>query len=209
MDTDIRTKRASFINTCMNLNNQFCFVKPNQQVKLLYIYNSHFTGSSSWNFDSVAFQQLISSWNVNLKAIYDLDYGTHNYLIEGLTAGRHAKQIIYKKYVNFLGSIAKNRRQELVHLLNIVKDTCTSVTGSNLRKILLDSEVLITPGKTKGFELANYRVHKTPVGEEWRLPLLVSLLEIRNSNWEIDFDEEAGNLKEDEITNLISTVCVG
>ena len=209
MDTDIRTKRATFINTCMNLNNQFCFVKPNQQVKLMYIYNSHFTGSSSWNFNSVAFQQIISSWNVNIKAIYDLDYGTHNYLIEGLTDGRHAKQMIYKKYVNFLGAIAKNRRHELVHLLNIVKDTCSSLTGANMRKVLLDSNVRIIPGKTKGFELANYIVNKPPVGEEWRLPLLVSLLEIRDSNWELNFDEEVGNFKEDEITNLISTVCVG
>ena len=52
-------------------------------------------------------------------------------------------------------------------------------------------------------------VHKPPAGEEWRLPLLVSLLEIRDSSWELNFDEEVGNLKEDEITNLISTVCVG
>ena len=95
IDTDIRIKRASFINTCMNLNKELCFVKPNQQVKLLYNYNSHFSGSSSWNFNSVAFQQLTSSWNVNLRAIYDLDFGTHNYLMEGLTNGRHAKQNNY------------------------------------------------------------------------------------------------------------------
>ena len=44
--------------------------------------------------------------------------------------------------------------------------------------------------------------------EEWRLPLLVSLLEIRDSNWAVNFDEEVGGFKEDEITNLISTVCV-
>ena len=94
-------------------------------------------------------------------------------------------------------------------LLNIIKDTCRSITGGNLRKILLDSNVQITPGITKGWELSNYVVHETPVGEEWRLPLLVSLLEIRDSNWAVNFDEEVGSLKEDEITNLISSVCVG
>ena len=117
--------------------------------------------------------------------------------------------MIYKKYVNFLGPIAKNRRQEIVHLLNVVKDTCASITGGNLRKILQDTNVRVIPGRSKGFELRNYVVHKTPVGEEWRLPLLVSLLEIRDSNWEINFDEEAGGLNEDEITNLISSVSVG
>ena len=54
MDADIRVKRAAFINTCMNMNNEFCFIKPDQQVKLLYIYNSHLSGSSSWNFNSDA-----------------------------------------------------------------------------------------------------------------------------------------------------------
>ena len=44
MDADIKYKRATFINTCMNMNNEFCFIRPDQQVKLLYIYNSHFMG---------------------------------------------------------------------------------------------------------------------------------------------------------------------
>ena len=80
----------------------------------------------------------MSSWNVNLRAIYDLDYGTHCYLTEALTDGRYAKQMIYKKYVNFLGNIETNRRQSLVHLLKVVQNTCKSVTGANLRKILQD-----------------------------------------------------------------------
>ena len=77
-----------------------------------------------------------------------------------------------------------------------------------MRRIHQDTNVCVLPGKTKGWELNEYIVHKTPVGEEWRLPLLVSLLEIRDSNWEVNFDEEVGGFKEDEITNLISTVCV-
>ena len=152
---------------------------------------------------------MISSWNVNLRAIYDLDYGTHRYLLEGLTEGRHAQQIIYKKYINFLRAIATNRRQCLRNLLKSVSTTCTSVTGANLRRILLDTGVYINPGQTKGFVLNNYIVHKTPVDQEWRIPLLVSLLRIRDSNWEINFDDEAGQLKEDEISALISSVCIG
>ena len=209
MDADIRVKRAAFINTSMNMNNEFCFIKPDQQVKLLYIYNSHFSGSSSWNFNSDAFNQMMSSWNVNLRAIYDLDYGTNRYLLEGLTEGRHAQQIIYKKYVNFLRAIATNRRRSLVQLLEIVKTTCRSFTGTNLRKILLDTGVHIDPGQTKGFVLNNYLVYKTPVDQEWRIPLLVSLLRIRDSNWEIHFDDEAGQLKEDDVSSLLSSVCIG
>ena len=114
-----------------------------------------------------------------------------------------------KKYVNFLYSIATNRRPELVSLLNSVKTTCSSVTGGNLRKILLDTNVKIEPGVSKGCILTNFVVYPTPVGQEWRLPLLLSLLEVKDSRWEINFDEETGQLGDDEITALLSDVCVG
>ena len=113
---------------------------------------------------------------------YDLDFETHCYLTEGLTNGRHARQMIYKKYVNFLRSIETNRRKSLAHLLKIVQNTCMSVTGANLRKILLDSGVYVIPGQTTGFELNSYMVYKIPVGQEWRIPLLISILDIRDSN---------------------------
>ena len=67
--------------------------------------------------------------------------------------------MIYKKYVNFLRSIETNRRKSLAHLLKIVQNTCMSVTGANLRKILLNSGVYVIPGQTTGFELNNYKVY--------------------------------------------------
>ena len=94
-------------------------------------------------------------------------------------------------------------------LLKSVERTCRSVTGANLRKILLDTGVHINPGETKGFVLNNYRVYKIPIDQEWRIPLLISLLRIRDSNWEINFDDEAGQMKEDDISTLISSVCIG
>ena len=64
------------------------------------------------------------------------------------------------------------------------------------------------PGVTKKVVLRNYRVYETPEGEEWRLPLLVSLLEIRDSRWGLQFDEEMGQIGEDDITMMINNVCV-
>ena len=192
----------------MNLNNEFSHVKPEHQVTLVNLYNAHFTGSASWDFNSVPFQQLVNSWNVNIRVIYDLDWATHNYLCEELTGGKHAKQMLYKRFVNFLSSVAKNRRQALVTLLNTVKSDCRSLTGGNLRKILLETGVKVQPGVTKGYVLSHYRVYETPAGQEWRVPLLQSLLEIRDDRWSLQFDEETGNLNADEITTLINNVCV-
>ena len=93
-------------------------------------------------------------------------------------------------------------------LLNTVKSDCRSLTGGNLRKILLETGVKVQPGVTKGYVLSSYRVFETPVGQEWRVPLLQSLLEVRDERWSLQFDEETGNLSADEITVLINNVCV-
>ena len=192
----------------MNLNNQFSWIKPEEQVRLMYLYNSHFSGSSTWSFTSVPFQQLVNSWNVNIKAIYDLPYGSHNFLVEEMTGGRHARQMIYKRFIGFLSSIATNRRQALVSLLDSVKSSCLSLTGGNLRKILLDTKVAIEPGVTTGNSLKNYRVYKTPTDQVWRIGLLKSLVEIRDERWCVDFDEETEQLGTKEINDLITNVCI-
>ena len=116
--------------------------------------------------------------------------------------------MVYKLFVNFLSFLAKNQRQALVTLLNTVKSDCRSLTGGNLRKMLLETGVKVQPGVTKGYLLSQYRVYETPAGQEWRVPLLQSLLEIRDNRWSLQFDEETGNLNADEITTLIDNVCV-
>ena len=116
--------------------------------------------------------------------------------------------MVYKLFVNFLSFLAKNQRQALVTLLNTVKSDCRSLTGGNLTKILLETGVKLQPCVTKGHVLSSYRVYETPAGQEWRVPLLQSLHEIRDDRWSLQFDEETGNLYADEITTLIDNACV-
>ena len=143
MEQDVKVKQAIFINDCVSLNNEFVHLKPEDQIRLLCLYNSHFSGSSSWNFSSNIVQQLFNSWNVNIKCIFDLPFGTHRSLLQGLTNGKLAKKMVYSRYAKFLKSVAKNRRPALCGLLSAVKDDCQSCVGQNIRAILLDSEVRI------------------------------------------------------------------
>ena len=69
--------------------------------------------------------------------------------------------------------------------------------------------MLIVPGTTPPTAFKNYCAHKTPQGQEWKLPLLVSLLELRENRWQVSFDEETMNVSEDEITTMIENICVG
>ena len=107
MDSDAKIKRANFIDTCMNLNNEFEFLDPHSQVKLLNIYNAHFTGSSLWNFNSDTVKQVWNSWNVNLRVIFNLPIATHCWIAEQISNGPHAKMLMYSRFAAFIASLAK------------------------------------------------------------------------------------------------------
>ena len=66
MDDDIKEKRAIFIQTCMNLNQEFECLPYSSQLKLLNIFNSHYTGSNCWLYTSEKFCQMMNSFNVNI-----------------------------------------------------------------------------------------------------------------------------------------------
>ena len=142
----------------------YVHLKPEDQFRLLCLYNSHFTGSSSWLFSSDAVQQLFSSWNVNVKCIWDLPFATHRYLLQEITNGKHAKKMVYSRYAKFLKSVSNNRRPMLRGLLNEMKDNCQSVVGQNIRTVLLDTKVKIVPGETNPSAFKLYQVYDTPAG---------------------------------------------
>ena len=210
MEKDNREKRAIFIQTCMNLNQEFETLPCESQLKLFKLYNSHFSGSNCWDYRSTIFQQMVNSYNVNLKCIFNLPRGSHCWLVEELSGGNHAQIVIYKRFVKFLQSIMSSKRQSLKFLLNSVCDDVRSLTGGNLRKIKTVTGISVMPGTTSPGQFGNCRVYEAPEGDEWKLPLLHSLLEVRSDNWEILFCEEEernNDLEEDDISAMILEVC--
>ena len=51
--------------------------------------------------------------------------------------------------------------------------------GANMRKVLQDTGILIIPGCTRSGDFQQCRVYQPPEGEEWRLGILESLLELK------------------------------
>ena len=116
--------------------------------------------------------------------------------------------MIFSRYIKFLDSIVKNKRLSIVSLLKTVSTSTKSVTGNNIRCILKQTDTLIIPGKTSKDSLSNYKVYNIPDGEEWRVPLLESLMAIREKRWEVQFNEEADeNLNDDAIKLMIDRAC--
>ena len=114
-----------------------------------------------------------------ISLFYDLPFGTHRHLVHGLTNGLHPKKMLYSRYAKFLKSVANNRRPALRGLLNTAVGSCQSVVGGNIRTVLVDTNIKIVPGVTTPAAFKNYQVYETPPGSEWKLPLLVSLLEMK------------------------------
>ena len=95
-------------------------------------------------------------------------------------------------------------------LFDSVNSDVRSHVGNNMRRVLIDTTIPITPGWTRPSDFQLYRVYTVPEGEEWRRGLLESLLELREENWDVLFNEE-GEEEEDlelnDIEAMIFEVC--
>ena len=121
-----------------------------------------------------------------------------------------AANLLTLVYIKFVNTLATTHRDNVRSLFNIVSGDVRSQVGSNLRKLQNDTGITILPGSTRPSILNNYRVYTTPVDQEHILPLLSSLLEIRQSNWEVLFCEENGDfetLEENDVQFMIEELC--
>ena len=115
--------------------------------------------------------------------------------------------MIYSRFVKYLSVLKKNKRLFIRTLFGIVTGDVKTSTGSNVRKILLDT--CLAPRCVSRHQLSGSRVYQ-PV-DDWSVPLLVSLLELRNENWEVNFDieDEEDTLTDQEIDFMVESVCMG
>ena len=213
METDMREKRSRFIQSCCDLNQEFECLAPEIQVKMLRLYNMHFSGSNTFDFQDKMFQQLSNSYNVNIRIIFNIPRNSHCWITEQIANIRHAKQQMFSRYIKFVNTLCATERRCVKSLFEYVRGDVRSLVGGNLRQILLETQVLVVPGVTRPSELNNYCVYPVPEDEAYRLPLLQSLLEIRNDNWAVIFNEENGGdehddeLEENDIITMINDVC--
>ena len=93
-------------------------------------------------------------------------------------------------------------------LLNVVAHDVRSQTGGNIRKILLDTGVKVVPGVTTQAAMVGVTAYEVQEDQQWRLPLLQSLLQVRDDQWEIRFDEDGEmEIDEDDVKEMINDVC--
>ena len=190
MARDIKIKRASYIDKNCELLQEFMFCHPNTRFQTNVIYNSHFTGSPIWDLFSQEAKMLENTWNVSVRRMFELPYATHRYLVEPVSGHLHLKKILIKRFLSFIRQIRKSEKILPKQLLNVIQNDTRSITGSNIRKILLLTK------KVKLEEISDKDVEEIEtdaIQEEdmWRVDLIKEINDIKFGHLHIDgFSEE-------------------
>ena len=108
--------------------------------------------------------------------------------------------MLLKRFLKFTRSILKTNKPFIKFLLRTVSTDARPNTGSNLITLSCSRPVISLPSALK-----RKRLHDVPGGEEWKVPLLHSLLQIRSGNFKLEFDEEEDNFELVDGINLLSS----
>jgi hypothetical protein len=138
---DVRNKRAAYIDKNNDILQEFHFAHPRTTAEVNKIHNTHLNGSVLWNLSAKEVVKLEKTWNVSIRRMFNLPRETHCYLIEELSDQEHVQTLLAKRFLNFINSIRKSKKHALRSLLRVIEYDTLSVTGRNLRQIMLQTDV--------------------------------------------------------------------
>ena len=137
---DMREKRSQFIQKNNEICQEFSFADSTAKIRLNNIFNTHFTGSSIWDLFCGEADAIEKTWNVAMRKMMKLNCCSHRFLIETLSQTRHIKFSLMKRFINFTHKILNSTKTSLKILYNCIKKDCRSITGNNLRNIMLQQK---------------------------------------------------------------------
>ena len=142
---------------------------------------------------------------MNLRIFYDLPRESHCWIVEELSGGKHFLQMIYSRFTKYLSVLKLNKRAFIRTLYGIASGDVRSPTGSNVRKIFLNSG--LDPRQESKHKFSDWRAY--PPADSWTVPLLTSLMELRAEFWQVNFEEEMEPMVDVTIDFMIDGVCTG
>ena len=201
-DQDISVKRAIFVNNCIELNQQFSFADPDTKWKIGQIYNSHYTGSPIWDLFGPEAHHLESSYNRNVKIVYDLPLATHRHLIETVSRTTHLRKTLVSRFLGFIDQIKMSNKQIPKMLLKTIQRDVRSTKGRNLRLIMIQCGKANVDQLRKADSLT-IPYHPTSEADMWKENMLREIVDVRSKQLVVDgFDME-------ELDEMLEFICVG
>ena len=131
-----------------------------------------------------------STFNKSVKIMYELPWATHRYLIEPLSGVPHLHRILARRFLSFIKMIRNSGKIAIVQLLDTVQSDVRLTTGSNLRTILLESE--LTAGNI------DVEYNPIPASETYRINFIKEIVEVKHGEVEVPgfSQEELDHIKE-------------
>ena len=175
---DMRQKAARYVDKNCNINQEFHFAHPFCKFQLNSIYNCHFSGCQTWDLFSQGADRFYSTYNRSLKIMADLPLATHRNLLEPLFDQQHMSTTLMRNFLSFISSIKKSSKPVVKQLYSIAKDDVRTTTGSNLRNILLRTNLSnvdeLCPSAVK-----NIQYKELSDMDMWRIPIIRELVDIK------------------------------
>ena len=198
---DMKQKAARYIDKNCNINQEFSFAHPMCRIMLNKIYNCHFSGCQTWDLFSKGAASFYSTYNRSVKVMADLPFATHRYLIEQVSGQQHMSTTLIRNFLKFILSIRNSTKPVLRQLYSITKSDVRTTTGSNLRNILM-----LTNLKSVD-DLLPETVHEIRYKEikkedMWRIPIIMEAMDIKSG----DINPPDGWTTE-EIDEILEYVC--
>ena len=132
--------------------------------------------------------------------MFDLPRETHCYFIEALSESPHLKTTLIGRFLKFVDQLRKSKKVCLKNLVNTIQYDVQSVTGRNLRKIMLLAD-RNTIDELNPFDATNIKFKEVPESEQWRIGMVHELTDIKFGNSElVGFSSE-------EVNDIVKLVC--
>ena len=120
----------------------------------------------------------------------DLPYATHRSLIQPLTGATHVKLVLIKRFLGFLEKIRVSSKKALNMLVMEAMKDVKSVTGRNLRNIML----LVGESRVEDVcyvDYARLKYFKLDDDEKWKVSMIQEIIDLKQVELEVPgFDLE-------------------
>ena len=185
MDKDCHRARAKFIDSSVEVRNQFSFAQPQQVLKMVQVLSCDAYGSMLWDLQSEPAEQLFKCWNTCVKLVYRVPRSTHTYMVEGFLASSQVslRNQILSRYPAFYRKLLVSPSREVRMLSKMVSADSRSPTCRNLKYIrsIMKHEQAewYSPWRVRDM----LPVKSVPENEKWRLGLLTHLMELRQNKY--------------------------
>ena len=144
---------------------------------------------------------LKKTWNVAFRVMFKLPRETHCYFVEAISGKPHLKTVLIKRFLNFIDQIRNSKKVALKSVLELVIKDARSVTGKNMRNILLlTDKVKVNEITPEDISKIKYRV--VPEEETWRVGFLRELIEVKHG------DLQVFKFTADEVQDMLYIVCI-